>query len=383
MSLLVEAAAITVGAIFLMHIGRLRQELEAERQKQAVLLSDLNALREVQKHHERRLDILFQSVSEAVIRVDRQGRVRAVNLQARKLFSIGEHLELPQPMLLLHRDTAWQQAYGEALAQLPEPATLPDIRIKGQVLAARLTPLGRDQALLLCVDMTRQAQLEEQRKTFLANLIHDLKTPLTAMLGWARTLQSHGHDEAIRQEAAAVLAMETKRINTLLDAMLTLDRIENEPFAGNIRCDAASIVRQQIEAMALRCRERRIRIEYEGEESLPLPLPGEDLARIASNLLDNALRHSPEKGTIVVRIDRAVDRGRIVIVDGGPGIPETQLERVTERFYRLDEARTRDDSGHGLGLAIVKALAQRAGGKLILANVAPHGLKAEVLLPLA
>ncbi|MFQ5519126.1 MAG: histidine kinase dimerization/phospho-acceptor domain-containing protein, partial [Mariprofundus sp.] len=136
----------------------------------------------------RQLDVLLSSVNEVVMRVDATGRVLAANQLAKQRFAMHRQHNLPQSMLLFFRDPDWLKSFNDALKGLPEAANLPNMNIDGRVLSPRLAPLGQDQALLLCVDMTETFKLEAQRRTFLSNLMHDLKTPLTSLLGYARSL---------------------------------------------------------------------------------------------------------------------------------------------------------------------------------------------------
>jgi len=133
-----------------------------------------------------RMDALFATMNEAVLRLDMQGVVVALNDQARRVFHVPKHLPLPQPMTALYRHPEWNKAIHKALSQLPEPYDLPDIRMQERVFAVRLAPLGGEQALLLCLDVSKQRELEAQRERLVRDLMHDLKTPLTSIMGYAR-----------------------------------------------------------------------------------------------------------------------------------------------------------------------------------------------------
>lgn len=175
----------------------------------------------------RRLDVLFSAVNEVVMRVDRLGRVMAVNTHASDLFEMSRARDLPQSILLFYRDPEWNRAFSIALKALPDSASLPDMHIGERVLAPRLAPLGKGQALLLCVDMTEKHRMEIQRKSLFANLMHDLKTPLTSILGYARSIEAFGDDAEVRSEAVKVIADESVRANEFLDALLTLEHVDN------------------------------------------------------------------------------------------------------------------------------------------------------------
>jgi len=136
-----------------------------------------------------RMDALFATMNEAVLRLDMQGNVVALNDRARRAFRLSGQLPLPQPMTALYREPKWNKAIHTALSQLPEPYELPDILVHDCTLAVRLAPLGKEQALLLCLDVSKQRELEAQRERLVRDLMHDLKTPLTSILGYARSIE--------------------------------------------------------------------------------------------------------------------------------------------------------------------------------------------------
>ncbi|MDX8401714.1 MAG: ATP-binding protein [Mariprofundaceae bacterium] len=328
-------------------------------------------------HH---ADEVFAHFGEAVLRLDAQGRVLAANPTARR--TLGLRAALPLPMLAVYRDPDWIAAFQRAIAALDTPCSLPPMRIAGRVLAPRLAPLRSGEALMLCLDVTREDRLERQRRDFLANLMHDLKTPLTSLLGYARSLESFGDDPAFRREAAKVIADEAKRVNELLQMVLELESQDVAP-AEAARADAVKAVEEAARSFRERARAAGVRIEVEASDAgVPVAIDPQALMRVVNNLLENAMRHGcPDGGVVELVCRRGRDGVEIEVADGGPGIPEAHLARVTERFYRVDAARVA--GGHGLGLAIVRETVEQAGGKLMLENREPHGLRAVVRLPAA
>ncbi len=333
---------------------------------------------------EERVDDLLDAVDEVVFRLDRMGRVLCANRRARQLFRVAPSQVVGQTLIFYYRDPDWNQQFQEQMKKLSGPVHLPDMFVHGRVLAPRLVPLGGEQVLLFCMDITDLHRLEQQRRTFLANLMHDLKTPLTSLLGYARSLERFGDDEAFRLEASHVIADEAMHVNRLLDALLTLDQIEFAERDKNARCDAREVVNRLLEAFAPRAKERSIRFELEDAvEHAVLALPAEDLERMLGNVLENALRYSPDGGSIRARMSEEDGFLHLCIEDEGPGVPEHELPRLTERFYRVDKVRGRRGGGHGLGLAIVQELVGLHQGELAICNRDPHGLRVKMVLPRA
>lgn len=371
-------------AIYLLHLMLLRRRLR----RQAVRLQQLEQtqaeLEEKLARRQQRLDVLFAAVDEAVLRVDRKRRVLAANRRALELLQPQGEVRLPQPMLTFYRDPEWQRAFSRALARLPQPSLLPRMQVGGRVLMARLVPLGERQALLLCPDITQQARLEEQRQALLANLMHDLKTPLTTLLGYARSIQSFGDDPKLRFEAAQVIADEAKHVNRLLDEVLMLEQLEHGELTRQGSCRLTQVWQQVADALKPQWQEKSMQVCVDFPADMaPLAIEADDMRRLLTNIVENAVHHTPANTRIEVVAAGLGSTCRLEVRDDGPGIPAKHLPHVAERFYCVDRARSRGQGGHGLGLAIAAELLRQYGGHLSLENMEPHGLRVIMELPLA
>jgi len=360
-------------------------------EKRSVIENELKKLKSAQKNLEsslatraRRLDVLFSAVNEVVMRVDRSGRVMAANAEANTAFNMHHTPDLPQSMLIFYRDPDWHKAFSSALKLLPEAASLPDMHVGGRVLAPRLAPLGKKQALLLCMDVTEKHRIEAQRKRLFANLMHDLKTPLTSILGYARSIEAFGDDAEIRKEAVGVIADESIRANDFLNALLTIEHVESFSPDSSASANLQQVYQTVLQGFASQLEEKKINIEWADQDSIPqVRIAESDLHRVLDNLIENALRYTPENSTLFISSVIDDNSCRLEIVDQGRGVPEKELPRLVERFYRGNQARSkRDDGGHGLGLAIVNELLEKYGGALDIRNHEQYGLSVTVTLPL-
>jgi len=340
---------------------------------------------ELQERLERRserLDTLLSNVNEAILRIDSRGAVLMANDQARAAFHMPDSLEFPQSLTVFYRRPDWHHALRQALERLPEPGALPDMELTDMVLAVRLAPLGSDQALLICLDISRQRQLEVQREQLIRDLMHDMKTPLTSILGYARSIESLGENPTIRQEASQTIAREAKRLNTLLESLLTLDQLEKVRNGSDEVSDLAAVAGDVCNLMRQMAEAARVRIETDftaGSERFPMS--SEHLHRLLTNLVDNAISYSPSGGRVSLESTREPGHILLRVSDEGPGISPMELSRVTERFYRADHSRVADTGGHGLGLAIVAEIVNRYDGELKLSNRSSGGLEVHVELP--
>jgi len=231
--------------------------------------------------------------------------------------------------------------------------------------------------------------VERMRADFVANVSHELRTPLTTLVGFTETLQgSAADDPPAREHFLGIMADQGRRMSRLIDDLLSLSRIElveHQPPVDPV--DLAELVDRVLSFYAA----RRDRIETAIESGLP-PVAGDadQLVQVLQNLLENALKYGREDGTVRLSLghpaadaDWAAGGVLMAVADEGAGIPAEHLPRLTERFYRVDRARSRSAGGTGLGLAIVKHIVNRHRGQLRIASIEGVGTTVSVWLPVA
>jgi len=206
--------------------------------------------------------------------------------------------------------------------------------------------------------------------------MHDLKTPLTSLLGYARSIEAFGDNAEIRNEAAKVIAEEAKHVNTLLDALLSIEQIEHQHTTDNY-CNSSDICKRVWKSLTVMMEEKEMRLKLDMDDGCDIHMASSDCYRVILNIAENAIHYSPKN----TKIRCSLQGAKLIIQDQGSGIAEKHMSRVTERFYRADESRKR--GGHGLGLAITHELLQRDGGSLKLRNRIEGGLKVTVLFPVS
>jgi two-component system, OmpR family, phosphate regulon sensor histidine kinase PhoR len=224
---------------------------------------------------------------------------------------------------------------------------------------------------------------------FVANVSHEVRTPLTVLSGFVETLQTLQLDEPDRQRYLALMAQQADRMQTLVKDLLTLSRIEGSPLPGlDERIPVATLMHQvEMEARAL---SRIVSQNSETVQTLCFSrVPDRELVGVSSellsamtNLVGNAIRYTPVDGTIQVNCE-CDPEGRLVfsVRDTGPGIAQEHIARLTERFYRVDRSRSRETGGTGLGLAIVKHVVQRHGAQLTIESVPGQGSTFTIIFP--
>jgi two-component system phosphate regulon sensor histidine kinase PhoR len=232
------------------------------------------------------------------------------------------------------------------------------------------------------IDVTRIERLERVRQEFLSNISHELRTPLTSILAFVETLETSAlEDQESAKRFLAIIRKNAARMNTLISDIIELSAIES----GNVTVRAepvplAPLVTEVISSLAAQAAARAINVDNEVPISATVFGDARRLEQMLTNLIDNAIKFNREGGKVTVKFERG-SRDQIMIVDTGEGIPAQYLDRLFERFYRVDRARSREVGGTGLGLAIVKHLARAHGGEVSVTSELGKGSTFTIELP--
>ena len=251
----------------------------------------------------------------------------------------------------------------------------------GRTHELRLHRAEGDQKLLITRDVTNQAKLDAMRSDFVANVSHEIRTPITVIAGFAETLLTLELDEAARREYLGSILKQSQTMQRLVDDLLMLSSLESgaDEFVDE-QVDLHRLLETLLdEARALSRDRHQVGLELDGPR-LVLAAPGE-LESAVRNLLTNAIRYTPEGGKISIEWKVRDTEGRISVRDTGIGIPAEHIPRLTERFYRVDRGRSRASGGTGLGLAIVKRIMHRHQGRLEFESVVGKGSTFTLCLP--
>jgi two-component system phosphate regulon sensor histidine kinase PhoR len=233
-------------------------------------------------------------------------------------------------------------------------------------------------------DTTELTRVADMRRDFVANVSHELKTPLAAIRGYAETLRDGALDEppTARRFTDRILS-QCRRLQELLADLLILSRHEGDAALEREPVSLDAIARHAVELLTPAAREKRVEIELREEPVPPVHGDAGNLERLLLNLLDNAIKYNRPDGKITVRVGRCGTEAVLEVIDSGIGIPPESISRIFERFYRVDKGRAREEGGTGLGLAIVKHIAQAHGGQVDVESRIGRGSTFRVRLPLA
>ncbi len=306
---------------------------------------------------------LVESMIEGVIAADGRGRIATANPAARRLLGYGATDPLPD-LAELFRVKAAREVVDAVLAG--EPVEDRQLDMDGRAFLVNARPLPAGGAVLVIHDLTEMRRLEAVRRDFVANVSHELKTPLTSISGYAETLLGESPDSETARRFTTTILSNARRMQRLVDDLLDLSRIEAGRWQpSRTPVDIAAVARESWMTLAGRPEAQGVTFGVEvgpGAEIVCADLDA--LRQVLTNLFDNSLRYTPAGGRITCVAGREDDGIAITVRDTGVGITRDHLPRIFERFYRADASRSREEGGTGLGLAIVKHLVEAHGGRV-------------------
>jgi two-component system phosphate regulon sensor histidine kinase PhoR len=327
------------------------------------------------------LGAVIDSLNEAVVAVDARRQVVRVNVAGRRL--LGIRGAVPFPTDHLPRDAELRDALSAALAG--ESVDALELVIEGRTLAVTARPLSRGGAVLAALDLTDVRRLETIRRDFVANVSHELKTPLTVIGGFAETLAEPDTPATERETFARTILGNVRRMQRIVDDLLDLSRIESGGWVpAPVRVDVASIAADALSSCRAVAAEKGLTISVSvGGDAAVLHADPTAVRQIITNLVDNAIRYTPRDGRVTVFTERDGDGVWLGVRDTGIGIAPEHVPRIFERFYRVDPARSREAGGTGLGLSIVRHLAEAHGGRVRAESTQGRGTTIAALFPFA
>jgi len=331
----------------------------------------------------------MQASPSGVVLLDAQDRIEWCNQMATQHFGFDARRDVLQHVANLVRAPTFK-TYMAANdfshdVVIPGSASVPGRPVN---LSVHAHSYGKDRKLLLSRDITAVELAEAMRRDFVANVSHEIRTPLTVLSGFIETLQTlplkkHEHDRYL-----SLMAHQSKRMQTLVDDLLTLSRLEGSPQPGGNDWVNTSVLfaqsQQEAQALSRLLAPHGHEITFDVASACEIAGVQTELYSAISNLVINAVRYTPDSGKIKVSWKILNDgRGEFMVKDTGQGIAAEHLPRLTERFYRIDRSRSRETGGTGLGLAIVKHVVQRHGADLQIESQLGQGSRFSITFPAA
>ena len=383
---LILAAAVALHLWWRRHFLALRQRLE---EQQKSLAAQQEQKDQVTAQVQAQQQAVFNSMVEGVLVLDATSRVQLVNQSLQRLFSLTsdvrgqtiiEAFRLPELAALmkhLHKERALESCTLE----------LPGMEERWvEVNAASVLDREGAQhgAILVFHDLTRVKQLERTRQEFVANVSHELRTPLSLIKGFVETLlEGAKNDPEKATRFLQTIEKHTDRLTFLIEDLLTISRLESGQIVMNLQpVDLREETQRVLDDLRSRADEKRSRLDNTVPVGLTAQVDADRLQQVLFNLVENAIKYGRHEGCVTIGGNEAPE-GKVAlwVRDDGPGIPVEARERVFERFYRVDRARSRETGGTGLGLSIVKHIVQAHGGEVWLKSDLGAGTTFHFTLP--
>ena len=345
----------------------------------------------------KQLTYILNGISDPVLIVDRDFTLLALNEAASRRFSacapMGSAYSLirhPEPLECINAALRRERP-GIEVSQLVVPKQPVNDVYRLEAFPLSVPDAGLDGAVVRLIDISRISEVEQVRRDFVANLGHELRSPVTSIAGFIEVLKGDSWDDkGARQDFLSIMEKETRRMVKIIDDLLTLSHVEaEERNRPDELVDVKELVEETVASLAGVTGKSGVELDLQcSGTDMSVRGDSEQLRQMIENILENAIKFSPSDSRVRVACRRTTDLQpshadaiRIDVIDNGPGISPDHVPRLTERFYRVDDHRSRDVGGTGLGLAIVKHVLNRHCGKLQVKSKPGVGSRFSVLLP--
>jgi len=332
---------------------------------------------------------ILNSMVEGVIAVDKDTRVLSLNPTAENIFNIAPNNALGRIFLEVFPNNDIAEVIAQVLKKgefiSKELALIWPVRKIFQVNASPLFESGTINGCLLVIhDITEMRRLETMRRDFVANVSHELKTPLTSIKGFVETLlEGAMEDKENSINFLKIINNHADRLNTLINDLLDLSHIESkEIMLKKEKFILAELVDEVMLGFKSQAKKKAVELRFELPKDLEILADKSKIEQVFTNLINNAIKYNKDKGFVRIYFEQSANEIKIIVEDSGPGIPARDIPRIFERFYRVDKARSRELGGTGLGLSIVKHIVELHGGTTGVESTEGLGSKFWFILPI-
>ena len=335
------------------------------------------------------IETILLHMTDGIIAFNMQGEIILINPAAKKFLSISPE------------DNTFDDIFGkfkldinmEKVIYLESwTSTEQRIQVDDQYVKVLFAPFKNederpDGVIAVIQDITEHVKLDnmqkEMRKQFISDVSHELKTPITSIMGYADTLLEGGYDEETQTKFLNVIASESRRMARLVTDLLTLSRYDsNKKKTQKETFDLGDLVKQCQEKLAIEIKKKGHTVNsFVTADVPPVYADKDDIERVVLNILTNSIKYTPDNGEIKIYVGFVYNDAYIKVFDNGIGIPEDDLSRIFERFYRVDKARTREMGGTGLGLSIAKEILDKNGGSIDIKSKVGEGTEVVIRIP--
>ena len=331
------------------------------------------------------IETILLHMTDGIIAFNMKGEIILINPAAKKFLSISpEDNTFDDIFKKFNLDINMEKViYLESWTSTEERIQVEDRFVKVLFAPFKDEKDRPDGVIAVIQDITEHVKLDNMQKELIADVSHELKTPITSIMGYADTLLEGGYDEETQQKFLNVIASESRRMARLVTDLLTLSRYDsNKKKTQKESFDLGELVKRCQEKLAIEIKKKQHKVNCFVTADVPLVYADKyDIERVVLNILTNSIKYTPEGGEIKIYVGFVYNDAYIKIFDNGIGIPEEDLSRIFERFYRVDKARSREMGGTGLGLSIAKEILDKNGGSIDIKSKVGEGTEVVIRIP--
>ena len=331
------------------------------------------------------IETILLHMTDGIIAFNIKGEIILINPAAKKFLSISPE------------DNTFDDIFGKFKLDINTEkviyldswtSTEQRIQVDDQYVKVLFAPFKNEEErpdglIAVIQDITEHVKLDNMQKELVADVSHELKTPITSIMGYADTLLEGGYDEETQTKFLNVIASESRRMARLVTDLLTLSRYDsNKKKTRKETFDLGDLVKRCQEKLAIEIKKKGHKVtSFVTADVPPVYADKDDIERVVLNILTNSIKYTPDNGEIKIYVGFVYNDAYIKIFDNGIGIPEDNLSRIFERFYRVDKARTREMGGTGLGLSIAKEILDKNGGSIDIKSKVGEGTEVVIRIP--
>ena len=332
----------------------------------------------------REIEAILQHMNDGILAFDDKGRIMHLNPAAKEMLGLQNERTFDEIFKKLNVEINM-----EAILYLANwTASEQRVNVGDKIVNIFFAPYKDENDLssgIIAVvqDITEHVKLDEMRKEFVADVSHELKTPITSIIGYADTLQDGEYDEETTKKFLNVISQEGRRMSNLVSDLLTLSRYDTNRVQKEVtEFDLGELAKKCQEKLRIEIEKKKQNVEcYVTADVPPIKADKAGIERVILNVLSNAIKYTEEHGSIKIYVGFVYNDAYIKIIDNGIGIPKEDLGRIFERFYRVDKARTREMGGTGLGLSIAKEIIEQNNGSIDIKSEYGKGTEVVIRIP--
>ena len=332
----------------------------------------------------REIEAILQHMNDGILAFDDKGRIMHLNPAAKEMLGLQNERTFDEIFKKLNVEINMEAILYLANWTASEQRVNVGDRIVNIFFAPYKDENDLSSGIIAVVqDITEHVKLDEMRKEFVADVSHELKTPITSIIGYADTLQDGEYDEKTTKKFLNVISQEGRRMSNLVSDLLTLSRYDTNRVQKEVtEFDLGELAKKCQEKLRIEIEKKKQNVEcYVTADVPPIKADKAGIERVILNVLSNAIKYTEEHGSIKIYVGFVYNDAYIKIIDNGIGIPKEDLGRIFERFYRVDKARTREMGGTGLGLSIAKEIIEQNNGSIDIKSEYGKGTEVVIRIP--